>query len=191
MGIHRDKQLPEFAAQTFEKWVEMKGLPSAPPEPAAKVAIFQTCTVNYYNTAPGKALLKVLACNECAIKCPAQNCCGMPALDSGDVAFAQQQARSNIDSLLPLVREGYKVAAINPSCSLMMRRDYPTLIGTPEAEAAIMATDCPLATIQIEQGTGVRQLNPIEIIARIRTRWPPAGGGTAADRRSGLNPNNQ
>ena len=106
---------------------------SAPPEPAAKVAIFPTCTVNYYNTAPGKALVKVLARNKCAIKCPKQNCCGMPALDGGDVAFAQKQARANIDSLLPLVREGYKVAAINPSCSLMMRRDYPTLIGTPEA----------------------------------------------------------
>jgi glycerol-3-phosphate dehydrogenase subunit C len=266
VGIHRDKQLPEFAEQTFEKWVAVNGLPSAPAEPAAKVAIFQTCTVNYYNTAPGKALVKVLVRNNCAIKCPAQNCCGMPAVDCGDVAFAQKQARSNIDSLLPLVREGYKIAAINPSCSLMMRRDYPTLIGTPEAhelaaaivdphellytlrragkfnrefrstpgkvayhipchlkaqnigfrardlmrqipgvevvsvdactahdgtwamkkenfalsmewgakafdgmreaEGAIMATDCPLAAIQIEQGTGVRPLNPIEIIAR-------------------------
>jgi glycerol-3-phosphate dehydrogenase subunit C len=266
VGIHRDKQLPEFAEQTFEKWVAINGLPPAPAEPAAKVAIFQTCTVNYYNTAPGKALVKVLARNECAIKCPQQNCCGMPALDGGDVAFAQKQARSNIESLLPLVRDGYKVAAINPSCSLMMRRDYPTLIGTPEAhelaaaivdphellytlrragkfnrefrstpgkvayhipchlkaqnvgfrardlmrqipgveivtvdactahdgtwamkkenfelsmkwgekafsgmreaEAAMMATDCPLAAIQIEQGTGVRPLNPIEILAR-------------------------
>ncbi|HEX4208850.1 MAG TPA: anaerobic glycerol-3-phosphate dehydrogenase subunit C [Candidatus Binataceae bacterium] len=266
VGIHRDKQLPEFAEQTFEKWVEVNGLPPAPAEPAAKVAIFQTCTVNYYNTAPGKALVKVLARNGCATKCPKQNCCGMPAMDGGDVAFAQKQARANIESLLPLVREGYKVAAINPSCSLMMRRDYPTLIGTPEAhelaaaivdphellytlrragkfnrdfqstpgrvayhipchlkaqnigfrardlmrqipgvevvsveactahdgtwamkkenfalsmewgekafagmrEAAgeVMATDCPLAAIQIEQGTGVRPLNPIEILAR-------------------------
>jgi glycerol-3-phosphate dehydrogenase subunit C len=266
VGIHRDKQLPEFAEQTFEKWVAINGLPPAPAEPTAKVAIFQTCTVNYYNTAPGKALVKVLARNECAIKCPQQNCCGMPALDGGDVAFAQKQARSNIESLLPLVRDGYKVAAINPSCSLMMRRDYPTLIGTPEshelaaaivdphellytlrragkfnrefrstpgkiayhipchlkaqsvgfrardlmrqipgveivtvdactahdgtwamkkenfelsmqwgerafsgmreAEAAMMATDCPLAAIQIEQGTGVRPVNPIEILAR-------------------------
>jgi glycerol-3-phosphate dehydrogenase subunit C len=54
-------------------------------------------------------------------------------IDSSNVAFAQEQARSNIDSLLPLVRDGYKVATINPSCSLMMRREYPTLIGTPEA----------------------------------------------------------
>ncbi|MGA2411721.1 MAG: anaerobic glycerol-3-phosphate dehydrogenase subunit C, partial [Candidatus Binataceae bacterium] len=266
IGIHRDKQLPEFAEETFERWVARNGLPVAPSEPAAKVAVFQTCTVNYYNPAPGKALVKVLERNNCAIKCPKQNCCGMPALDGGDVAFAQKQARSNIAALLPLVREGYRIAAINPSCSLMMRRDYPTLVGTPEASelaaaitdphellytlrragqfnrefrstpgkiayhipchlkaqnigfrardlmrqipgvevisveactahdgtwamkkenfmlsmkwgekafagmreagAAVMATDCPLAAIQIEQGTGGRPLNPIEILDR-------------------------
>jgi hypothetical protein len=31
---------------------------------------------------------------------------------------------------------------------------------------AVAATDCPLAAIQIEQATGVRPLNPAEIIAR-------------------------
>jgi hypothetical protein len=29
-----------------------------------------------------------------------------------------------------------------------------------------MATDCPLAAIQIEQATGVRPFNPIELLAR-------------------------
>jgi len=35
-----------------------------------------------------------------------------------------------------------------------------------EAEADFMATDCPLAAIQIEQATGVRPFNPIELLAR-------------------------
>jgi hypothetical protein len=38
--------------------------------------------------------------------------------------------------------------------------------GMREAEADFMATDCPLAAIQIEQGTGVRPFNPIELLAR-------------------------
>ena len=29
-----------------------------------------------------------------------------------------------------------------------------------------MATDCSLAAIQIEQGTGIRPLHPIEVLAR-------------------------
>jgi Fe-S oxidoreductase len=35
-----------------------------------------------------------------------------------------------------------------------------------DANAAVMATDCPLAAVQIEQATGVRPIHPIEVIAR-------------------------
>ena len=43
-------------------------------------------------------------------------------------------ARSNVDALLPHVRAGKKVVAINPTCSYMMRKEYAELVGTPEAE---------------------------------------------------------
>jgi hypothetical protein len=35
-----------------------------------------------------------------------------------------------------------------------------------EADAQIMATDCPLAALQIEQATGVCPIHPIEVLAR-------------------------
>ena len=61
--------------------------------------------------------------------------------------------------------------------------------GMREAEAAMMATDCPLAAIQIEQGTGVTPLNPIEILARAyepdgfaRRMEPRPAGDPAASR---------
>ena len=143
LGIHRDKLLPDFAGETFEAWVKRTGLPIAPAEPAAKVAIFHTCFVNYYNPAPGKAAVAVLAKNQCAIACPKQNCCGMPALDGGDVEFAQKQAESNVKAMLPLVRQGYKIAAINPTCSLTMRKEYRNLLKGAEVEefsAAVVDT---------------------------------------------------
>ena len=270
LGIHRDKLLPDFAAETFDKWLESHPLPAIPVEPAAKVAIFPTCFVNYYNPAPGKAAVAVFAKNGCAVKCPKQNCCGMPALDSGDVEFARKEARANVDSMLPLVREGYKIAAINPTCSLTMRLEYPNLLagndvkefaaaivdshellyqlrragkfntefqstpgtvayhvpchlkaqdiglrardlmreipgvevttvdactahdgtwamkkeffalsmkwgekafsGMRNAAARVMATDCPLAAVQIEQATGVHPMHPIEVLARAYQR---------------------
>jgi glycerol-3-phosphate dehydrogenase subunit C len=266
LGIHRQKIMPDFARERFTRWIERHGLPPAPAEPAMKVAIFHTCFVNYYNPAPGMALVEVLHRNACQMVSPPQNCCGMPAIDAGDIAFAQKQARQNIDTLLPFVRSGYRVAAINPTCSMALRREYPNLVDTPEAReiaraaadphelldelrrqgrfnrafrsspgkvayhvpchlkaqniglrsrqllrqipgievitvdactahdgiwamkkenfelsmnygerafapmreahAAVMATDCPLAAIQIEQGTGTRPLNPVEILAR-------------------------
>jgi Fe-S oxidoreductase len=38
--------------------------------------------------------------------------------------------------------------------------------GMREAGAQVMATDCPLAAVQIEQATGVRPLHPLEVLAR-------------------------
>lgn len=128
VGIHRDKKLPDFAVQSFARWVANGGLPAPPVSPSAKVALFYTCFVNYNNPEPGKAAVAVLARNNCAVTCPEQNCCGMPALDGGDIEFARRQARDNVKSLAPLVRQGYRVAAINPTCSLMMRKEYPRLL---------------------------------------------------------------
>src|SRR5258707_62458 len=76
LGIHRDKLLPDFADETFDKWLERNPLPAIPAEPAAKVAIFPTCFVNYYNPAPGKAAVEVFAKKGCALKWPKQSCCG-------------------------------------------------------------------------------------------------------------------
>jgi Fe-S oxidoreductase len=274
-GIHRDKLLPDFAAETFDKWLRNNPLPPAPAEPAAKVALFPTCFVNYYNPGPGQAAISVLAKNGCEVKCPKQNCCGMPALDGGDIEFAQTQAKSNIAAMLPMVRQGYKIAVINPTCSLMMRQEYPSILegdeakefaaaivdphqvlwqlkqadrfsrdfqsspgsiayhvpchlkaqaigfrsrdlmrvipgasiatidactahdgtwamkkeffalsmqagakafaGMRDAQAKVMATDCPLAAVQIQQATGTRPMHPIEVLARAY-RAPGAGG---------------
>jgi len=33
----------------------------------------------------------------------------MPALEGGDVEFAQKQAHANVASLLPLARDGYRI----------------------------------------------------------------------------------
>jgi hypothetical protein len=45
-----------------------------------------------------------------------------------------------------------------------------------DAEADFMATDCPLAAIQIEQGTGIRPFNPVELLARA---YEPTGFANA------------
>jgi glycerol-3-phosphate dehydrogenase subunit C len=49
---------------------------------------------------------------------------------------------------------------------LSMKWGEKAFAGMKDAEAQWMATDCPLAAIQIEQATGVRPLNPAEILAR-------------------------
>jgi Fe-S oxidoreductase len=154
LGIHRDKKLPDFAPRTFEKWLAQNPLPPAPTEPAAKVVLFHTCFTNYYEPGPAQAAVKVFARNKCAIVSPRQNCCGMPALDGGDIAFAQRQARANVETMLPLVREGYRITAMNPSCSLMMRTEYPGLLGTAEAREVATAVADPHEVLYELRRTG-------------------------------------
>ena len=35
-----------------------------------------------------------------------------------------------------------------------------------DADARVMASDCPLAALQIQQATGIRQLHSLEVLAR-------------------------
>ena len=135
LGVHRDKLLPPFESPTFDEW--SRGQTDASGETAAgthPVVLFSTCYVNYNNPEIGRAAFRVLQHNDCKVACPSLNCCGMPALDSGDIAFATKQARANVERLLPLVERGYKVAVVNPTCSLMLKSEYPDLLDDPADE---------------------------------------------------------
>ena len=130
LGIHRDKLMPEFHRTTFMRWFRKTrgkgaGLPVA--ETSAhdreRVVLFATCFVNYNNPAVGRDCVEVLDKNGVEIACPDQNCCGMPGINSGDLDFAREKMKRNIESLLPYAEAGYKILAINPTCSLTMKKE--------------------------------------------------------------------
>jgi Fe-S oxidoreductase len=52
----------------------------------------------------------------------------MPAWEHGDIDGLRKMAKNNIDKLLPFVEKGAKVLAINPTCAMMLRREYPNLV---------------------------------------------------------------
>jgi glycerol-3-phosphate dehydrogenase subunit C len=49
---------------------------------------------------------------------------------------------------------------------LSMKLGEKAFTGMREAGAEILASDCQLSAIQIEQATGLRVLHPIELLAR-------------------------
>jgi Fe-S oxidoreductase len=132
LGVHRDKLLPEFTEQTFPDWVrrELNGA-AASADGRHKVLLYSTCYVNWNTPAIGQAAFRVLRHNDCKVASPALGCCGMPALDSGDVTAATRAARDNVRALAPWADEGYTIAVINPTCSLMLRKEYPELLDDP------------------------------------------------------------
>ena len=133
MGIHRRKVLPNFHGRSFQAWFNQFKDRYKLDGDNGKVFLFQTCFVNYNNPDIGRAAIEVFAKNNLTVDCDYRQCCGMPALDGGDVEKAQRMARENIEHLLPYVRKGYKILAINPTCSMMMRKEYPELVGSDES----------------------------------------------------------
>ncbi len=141
LGIHRDKLLPSFHRQTFDAWFRAQTAGSdETPDGDHPVVLFATCFVAYNNPAVGRAAYSVLRHNRCRVACPRLECCGMPALEAGDIALARAKAARNVGALLPYVDRGYRIAIVNPTCTLMMREEVPLLLDDPAdrhlAEAA-------------------------------------------------------
>jgi glycerol-3-phosphate dehydrogenase subunit C len=126
LGIHRDRNLPPFAGQRFSRWFARQ---PAPPtgSPAGRVALFATCPVEYNDPAVGRATVAVLRHNRVDVSLPPQRCCGMPYLDGGAVDQARRLIDENVASLGPAAREGREVVVPGPTCSYMMKQEWPWL----------------------------------------------------------------
>ena len=139
VGVHRDRNLPKFHHKTFARWFRERA-PVAAAAGQRKVALFYSCSVNYNEPQVGRDTVSVLEKNGCAVACPPQVCCGMPYLDGGDMASAAANARKNVAALLPLVEEGAQVVVPQPTCSYVLKKEYPMLAPGEDAEKVAGAT---------------------------------------------------
>jgi glycerol-3-phosphate dehydrogenase subunit C len=143
LGIHRDRNLPQYHRKTFSKWFRRRRAPATPTTPAAasaKAALFATCSVEYNEPDIGRACVQVLERNQVAVSLPDQQCCGMPYLDGGDLDSALGLARANVASLHRAVQEGADVVVPGPTCSYMLKQEYPDLLDTDAARAVAART---------------------------------------------------
>lgn len=138
LGISSEFPLPKFASTTFEAWLK-KHEPSEGAGTAGSVAIFATCTGDYNFPRVAAATVKVLEKNGFSVERPPQQCCGMPNLDGGDLEAATEKARFNVAQLLPLVEAGKLVVCPSPTCSYTIKKEWPELLGTPEAKKVAAA----------------------------------------------------
>jgi glycerol-3-phosphate dehydrogenase subunit C len=128
-GVHRDAELPPFAARTLEE-----AAADAPaPDPAApafgrKAVLYATCFANYNVPAIGLAALKVLAKNGVEARVAYPSCCGMPQLEQGRLDRVAEVAACVSAALATWVDQGYDVIALVPSCALMLKFEWPLIL---------------------------------------------------------------
>ena len=82
---------------------------NAPPDKEVYLRWTEVGALSPANTSAYRSR-KSFSVTDVAVTCTKQNCCGMPAIDAGDIPFAQKQARSNIKRMLPYVRLAVKEA---------------------------------------------------------------------------------
>jgi glycerol-3-phosphate dehydrogenase subunit C len=147
LGIHRKRKLPRFHRPTFSRWFASRLMTAAVVAPRAsaagvaqarvpaakKIALFATCTVEYNAPAIGRAAVAVLERNGVDVTLPAQGCCGMPYLDGGAMDECRRLVRDNVRTLAAAVREGREIVSPGPTCSYMLKQEYPWLDGSDDA----------------------------------------------------------
>jgi glycerol-3-phosphate dehydrogenase subunit C len=129
-GVDRNAALPAYHGRTFT----MRAKQASPrvdlsaPGAGRKAVLYATCFVNYNNPGIGEAAQAVLAKNGVETEVVYPQCCGMPQLESGDLAAVAAAARNVADTLGPWIDKGYDIIALVPSCALMLKFEWPLIV---------------------------------------------------------------
>ncbi len=134
VGIHRERRLPRFAGEPFERWFARH----EPPDAATRgdAIYFDDTFTNYFHPEVGIAAVRVLEALGYRVKRVSQRaCCGRPAISKGMLPTARRWAAANIEALRPFAEDGVPIVGTEPSCLLTLRDEYPDLVGGPAAES--------------------------------------------------------
>jgi iron-sulfur cluster protein len=115
------RTLPAIAEKPLrDQW---KAIPQRVDQPRFKVALFGGCANDFIYPELGRDLVRVMNRLGVLVSYPEkQNCCGIPALYSGDRETAVELAEQNVEALL----EGNPdyVLTTCPTCTMALQRDF-------------------------------------------------------------------
>ncbi len=176
LGIHKERQLPEYQSATFRKTAvcdssfAVKDGANTP----GKAAIFSTCYVNYNEPGIGHDLLRILEHNEIpAVILEKETCCGMPKLEHGALEDVAKLKGVNIPQLVKFARQGYAILTAVPSCTLMFKQDLPLLFpDDAEVKAVAEAMFDPFEYLMLRQRDGLLKTDFKQSLGKISYHIP-------------------
>ena len=133
LGIHRNRQLPPFASQTFDRWFASRNGKGVATQ--GRVVLFNDCYLTYNYPEIGKAAVKVLEAAGFEVLLPEKVCCGRPMFSKGLLREAKAHAAENVERLSAYAAQGIPIVGCEPSCILTFRDEYPDLLDDPRAES--------------------------------------------------------
>ena len=142
LGIAAERELPQFASQSFAEWFEARGGPRVPESEAnAKVLLFPDVYTNFSYPRPGRAAVHVLEAAGIRVEVPDEvGPSGRPAYSKGRLDLAREEAQHNVDVLAPKIEDGYSVVFIEPSDAVMFQDEYRDLLDDEAVETVAAAS---------------------------------------------------
>ncbi len=125
-GVNANAPLPGFVGKTFVSSFESEKIEAQPG--AKKVVLYATCFVNHNRPSVGEALTNVLRAAGVHVEVCYPECCGMPQLEQGLVGAVAQKAERVTKQLAQYVEAGFEVVSLTPSCTLMLKQEWPLLL---------------------------------------------------------------
>lgn len=135
LGIAHERTLPRFHRRTFVDWFDNRDSGVSCDESSARVLIFPDSFTNYHHPKIGKAAVRVLEAADVRVEVPeAVTSSGRPAYSKGFLDKARAQAQTNVEALVPLIRNGWEVVVCEPSDAVMIQHDYQSLLNDADTD---------------------------------------------------------
>jgi len=125
--VDKEAELPRYYKQTFVEMSKTSSEKKLESKKKNKVILFPTCFINYNNPDLGFVAKKILEKLDIETKVFYEGCCGMPQLESGNIKSVEKKALETSFKLSEHIKKGYKVLAIVPSCTLMLKYEWPLI----------------------------------------------------------------
>jgi len=138
LGVHRDRQLPSFATQSFPAWF-------ARHQPLGDghrgtVVLFHDEFMDYNYPQTGIAVTEILERAGYRVELFRGACCGRPMISKGFEDGASVCAVKNVPILHEAASQGVYIVGCEPSCLLTLRDEYLHLVPQGlEAQARVVA----------------------------------------------------
>ena len=138
IGLSARRTLPPFSSPTFMKLFRNRPAGRAGEN---KVALFVDVYANFNDPELAMIAVETLEAAGCEVIVPPQEVSGYPYIAYGNTAAARKVARANVRKLLPCIRDGYDLVAIEPTAAYALAVSYPTLLQASDeaADAALLA----------------------------------------------------
>ena len=131
LGVDKRRTFPKYDGQTFMKSFN----PSLQKQFTKFVSYFHGCYANYNYPVLAKELVRVVnACGYGVHVFKGEKCCGVALMANNMAEKARANARKNIACFEKAVENCEPILTSGSSCTLMMREEYPDVLGIDAPE---------------------------------------------------------